>query len=57
MIKFEDDPAMMITLDEVWPLWPSKVGQIKNLCIMSRILTRYTSDKNLRMIQSFVQES
>jgi hypothetical protein len=43
----------MITLDEVWPQWPSKAGQIKYLCIMSCILTRYTPDKNLRMIQSF----
>jgi hypothetical protein len=41
----------------IWPMWPSKVGQIKNPGIMSCILnTRYTSDKNLRMIQSFVQE-
>jgi hypothetical protein len=32
------------------------VGQIKNPAIMSCILIRYTYDKNLEMIQLFVQE-
>jgi hypothetical protein len=30
---------------EHWPLWPSKVGKIKNPGIMSCILIRYTLDK------------
>jgi hypothetical protein len=33
-----------------------KVGQIKNLGIMSCILIRCNYDKNLEMIQPFVQE-
>jgi hypothetical protein len=33
-----------------------KVGQINNQGIMSCILIRYTNDKNLEMIQTFVQE-
>jgi hypothetical protein len=33
-----------------------KVGQIKNLGIMSCILIRSTYDKNLEMIQPLVQE-
>jgi hypothetical protein len=41
---------------EPWPLWPSKVGQIKNPGRISCILIRYTNDKNLEMIQTFVQE-
>jgi hypothetical protein len=40
---------------ELWPLWPSKVGQIKNLGTMSCILIRYTYDKNLEMIQPLVE--
>jgi hypothetical protein len=37
-------------------LGPSKVGQIKNLGIMSCIPIRYTYDNNLEMIQPLVQE-
>jgi hypothetical protein len=33
-----------------------KVGQIKNLVIMSCIIIRYPYDKNLEMIQPLVQE-
>jgi hypothetical protein len=33
-----------------------KVGQIKNLGIMSCTLIRYTYDQNLEMIQPLVQE-
>jgi hypothetical protein len=39
---------------ELSPLRPSKVGQIKNLGIMSCILIRCTYDKNLEMIQPLV---
>jgi hypothetical protein len=37
-------------------LWPSKVGKVKNLGIMSCILIRYTYDESLELIQLWVQE-
>jgi hypothetical protein len=41
---------------ELWPLWPSKVGQIKNPGFVSCILIICTYDKNLELIQPLVQE-
>jgi hypothetical protein len=41
---------------ELWPLWPWKVGRIKNLHIMLSNLTRCMSDKNLAMIWPMVKE-
>jgi hypothetical protein len=48
--------ALLMDPDELWPLWPWKVGQIKNPGIMSCIPIRWTHHKNLELIPSLVQE-